>query len=474
MPKVKMLNQFIGREKDLEFLENSYKKTQDNAQLVILTGKIRVGKTRLLKTFYEKKPHIYFNCNYGSALDQLETAVEFFTKEFEDTYLDKKSIPDWKKFFEYLNSKLKKVKVPLIIIFDEFQNLIESDPGIVASFNTGWEEQLKNKKILLILSGSDTNLMNKHVLNHKSAIFKKKTAQWNVQNFDFKTTKKCFVGQDFEKIFSLYSVIGGVPAYIHETNSKLSFKENILKTFLDKSSYLSVEAQLLISEEFDTPQIYLTVLKAIGLGGVKYSDIISKTGLNSSKLSVYLNNLIKIGLIKRALPITIINPEKSKKGLYFITDYFLRFYFSFIFPHKTLIESGNLEALYKNHSDIITKLIALAYAETSIDFIQDAVDKQLIPSFENLGSWWNNEDQISAVGYNQNDNQIIFVDTFWKNKVIGMPELNQLKAKSKLVDWKNQDRTEYFGLVSNKGFTQELINYSKQESIYLFKEDHLL
>lgn len=466
-----MLEQYIGREKDLEFLENCYKKTTHEAQLTILTGKIRVGKTYLLKKFYEKKPHIYFNISKGSATDQLETIVDYFTNEFEDTFLDKKSIPNWTKFFEYLGSKLAKVKIPLIIVFDEFQNLIESDSNFMSTFNIGWENCLQNKKLMLIMSGSTRNLLNKYALNSKSAISKRKITYWEINNFDFETSKKCFSINNFEKIFKLYTIVGGVPAYLNEISGKKSLRDNITKIFLDKSSYLSLESQLILAEEFQDPKIYLTILKAIGLGGQKYSSLIEKTGLSNNKLSSYLNNLIKTGLVKRLLPVTMLDPEKSKKGLYFITDSFLRCYFSFIFPYSTLIESKNFETLFKNHFNIIELLIATNYEEVSLEFVFKAIQQSKISSYDYIGKWWDNNNKISIVGFNQDNNQTLFVDTIWSSKEVGLKELQNLKNKAVNVKTKYDSTQVTYGLISNKGFSGELIKVAKQENILLIKGD---
>lgn len=473
MSKFKMSKEFIGRDNDLAFLENNYKKAATESQLIILTGEIRVGKTRLIKTFYNKKPHIYFNCNKGSSQDQLETAVDYFANEFEDTLLDKKSIADWNTFFKYLSGKLKLLKVQFVIIFDEFQNLIESDKNIVETFLNNWETYLQDKNLLLILSSSDKNLINKYnfIKNTQGLAI----PSWNVENFDFETTKKCFSDQNFEKIFSVYTLTGGVPAYLHEINGKKNLKEIILQTFLDKSSYLSIEAYLLLNQEFNDSKIYLTVFKAIGLGGQKFADLAQKTGLASNQLSVYLNNLIKLGFIKRVLAVTILDPDKSKKGLYLINNYFLRFYFSYIFTNTSLIESGNLDTLFKNNQLILDKLISLAYHEYALEMISSLSLNGKIATYKYLGKWWNEQENISVLGFNLDNGNKLFVDVFWKNRLVGIKDLDNLKQKARSLKWESDyDKNCKFGLVSNTGFSLELLKLSKIEDIILIKEDKFI
>lgn len=474
MSKLKLLPEFVDRKEDLAFLQNLYHKTQKEAQLLILTGRNGVGKTKLLQNFYHKKPHIYFYCNPGSRLDQLQTAVNYFSHEFEDGGLNKKSITTWEKFFEYLNSKLKPLKVPLIIILDEFCNWIITDKNIVTSLNQAFEKNLKTKKVFIAAASANSGLMSQSFLETQPTIYNHKIESWEVKSLDFNTVKNCFGGSDFETVFSLYALVGGVPSYLNAINPKKTLKDNILKTLLDKNSFLWLEAPLLIANIFDDSKVYLTVLKAIGLGSQKYADLIQKTSLNSNQLSVYLNSLIKLGLVKRLLPVTAWQLQNSKKGLYFISDYFLRFYFSFVFPNLTLIESGNLELLYKNNFETIEKLISCAYQEASRDFILEKIAQKKLPNFQHLGRWYNDYQAISVVGLNNNDNQILFADSFWSNKNVGVEEFRKLKNKAKLVEWQSGDRTEFFVLISNKGFSSELIKISKEQNLYLIKQDQLV
>jgi len=62
---------FINREGELNHLDQCYR--SDQAQLFILYGRRRVGKTELLRAFCEGKPHIFFIATLSSDQDQLAT-----------------------------------------------------------------------------------------------------------------------------------------------------------------------------------------------------------------------------------------------------------------------------------------------------------------------------------------------------------------------------------------------------------------
>jgi uncharacterized protein len=474
MSKIKMQNNFVGRSKDLSFLEDLYKKSQQESQLMILYGKVRMGKTQLLKEFFKNKKYIYYLATQGSSKDQLQTAVEIFTNNFGDNYLDKNSLKTWRHFFDYLGSRLQNLGEPVILIFDEFQHLAQSDSSIPSYFQYGWDETLKKNNIFLILSGSSISMMNKYTLDSSSPISRRKTAQWQLESFDFISTKDVCSTSKFENIFALYALVGGVPAYLKELDSRKSIKENIEKKILPKSSFLSLEPELLIASEFHEPKIYLTILKAIGLGRVRYSQIQSITSLANNQLSVYLSNLIDLKLVKREISITILDPEKSKKGVYSINDRFLRFYFSFMFPYMSLIETGSTEILFRQYGYILDKLLEISYQETGVELIKNFSKQKQIPEFEVYGRWFDQNSQIAVVATNQSNSNILFVDSFWDNKPIGIQSLNTLKQKSGLVDWNKKNQNQYFGLISKNGFKAELLKLAQTENILLIEEDRLI
>lgn len=474
MPFSNHQKRFFARTAELKILENHYDLSKSQGQLLSITGKIRLGKTQLLKEFVKNKPYIYYLASQSSWQDQLQSIVEIFTTEFDDTYLDKNALPSWRKFFEYLGSKLKIQKKPIVIILDEFTKLIQSDPSILSALEYAWESLIKTTKVMIVLVGSSISEMDKFIFNPSSPIAKKRTGQIILNTFTFNEIYSSSFESNFEDIFKLYAIVGGVPAYLKEMSIKKSFKENILRKILAKNSFLSIEPNLLIAGEFSDPKIYLSILKAIGTGSLKYSQLLKITGLTATKLPIYLKNLVNLKFVKRELPVTIKYPEKSKKGNYYISDYFLRFYFTIVFPNLSLIEEGNFEILFKNHSNKLDQIIQTTYQQVAPEFIQEAIDKKLLPEFEKFGPWWDSQNQISLVGLNESTSQILFCDTFWNNKHTTLHDLKNLQTKAKAVDWQNQNRLEYYTLISKKGFTSELLNYARGNGVILIEGNHVV
>ncbi len=472
-----MTQPFINRVKELEWLEGVYQKAFESGQFLVVYGKRRVGKTELVTHFVQNKPSIYYLANRTTKMEQLQSATSVFMAGFSDTHIAGSTFPTWREFFDYVIKKAgerKKSEPPIVIIFDEFPYLAEADPGISSFFQYGWDMGLKNTRVLIIVMGSGISMMYKHTLAQSAPLYGRRTGQWLLEPFSFRETRKFYPNAPFENSFSLFAVSGGIPAYARIFDGRKTLRENIVERVLPEGNYLSVEPELLLSEEFDDARVYLTILQAIGLGRTKFSEILQQSHVLATALPIYLQTLIELRLVKKEVPVTEPNREKSKKGSYSLSDPFLRFYFSFIFPHNSLIKSHAYDALFSQHGDVLTQLVAKSYEDTSAELIQEAVEQGVLPHFEHLGRWWDKNTEIDLVGLNKAENSILFVETKWNTKPLDIGVLDTLKSKTEKVVWGRNARKEYFALIAKGGFKRDLIERSKKEGVVLIKECMLL
>jgi AAA+ ATPase superfamily predicted ATPase len=469
-----MSTRFINRKKELAWLDDSYKKAYDEGQLLIIYGKRRVGKTELLKHFSQEKQSIYFVAEKGTAQDQLRTAKNIIADGLNDELMRGVNFPSWRELFQYIGQKLEGRTDPLVLIFDEFPYLAESDKGMSSYFQIGWNEFLENKKVVTVLMGSSISMMYEHVLLPSAPLYGRRTGQWILEPFNYVESKAFYPEAPFVNTFSLYAITGGIPAYAKIFDGSKTLEENIRQYVLPEGSFLSVEPELLLSEEFTEPRSYLSILKAIGLGRTKFSEIVSATGLPVTAMPGYLQTLINLRLVKKEIPVTEKLPETSKKGSYSLADSFLRFYFSFVYPHNSLIKGGNVDALFKQYGEVLQRLVAKSYEDATEQFIVAAMSAEKLPHFNSLGRWWGNNTEIDLVGLNEENNSILFVETKWSNQLLRTDLLDDLKLKARAVVWGKPDRQEHFALVSRAGFSDELVQRAKAENVLLIQEDTVL
>ena len=175
--------------------------------------------------------------------------------------------------------------------------------------------------------------------------------------------------------------------------------------------------------------------------------------------------------MERQVPITEENPEKSKKGLYFIKDNFIRFWFRYVYPYKGMLEADQDEyVLQKIKQSFVENHVSYVYEDICRESMWRMLDKGF--SFNRVGRWWGNRDvEIDIVAYDSMGTDMIFGECKFSKNPKGMAELRSLMSKTSAVTWKNRERKEYFILFSKSGFDKELEEYVKEHTnIFLCKE----
>jgi AAA+ ATPase superfamily predicted ATPase len=128
----------------------------------------------------------------------------------------------------------------------------------------------------------------------------------------------------------------------------VSFEENLQTQILQKGQFLTVEAEFLLKTELRDTKTYASLLRTVAAGNTTMKDITSKMGMDARAISTYLSNLQVLLLIQREVSVAERAPEKSRKGRYTIQDNFLNFWFRFVEPNITYLETHRGEHLYQH------------------------------------------------------------------------------------------------------------------------------
>ena len=206
-------------------------------------------------------------------------------------------------------------------------------------------------------------------------------------------------------------------------------------------------------QEFKTPRSYFSILKAIAQGAHKFGDISSKTGYDKSNLTKYLYTLESLKLIRREVPITELHPEKSKKGLYFLNDNFIKFWFQFAFPFLTLLEAGETEKVMQEYiKPKFDQYVSLTIEPVIIDLMKKDVF-ELGLKFERIGRYWDKDIEIDFLGETRN-NIIVVGEIKWTTSPCKKEVYFNLVEKAKNIEMK--DKEVIYVIVSKSGFVREL------------------
>ncbi len=451
------MSAFIDRFDEINTLENEYKR--DGASFVVLYGRRRVGKTTLINNFCKDKSSIYFLATEESEAENRNSFKQLVAEKFDNDLLANAFIDSWAPIFKIVSDEAKNGRI--ILVIDEFQNLAKSNKAFPSVMQKIWDETLSKSDIMLILCGSLINMMVSQVLNYDSPLYGRRTAQIKLGQIDFSFYHYFDETLSLDEQIQRYAVTGGVPKYIELFDNKgdiyTAIKENILST----GSFLYAEPEFLLQKEVSEIGSYFSLLKAIAAGNHKLGKIASCLNVSQSKLTPYLKTLIDLDIVEREVPITEENPEKSKMGLYRIKDNFIDFWFKFIYPNKSMLESGHPEYVEdKIRNNFIDNHVSYVYEEICRCNIWKLLSEGI--SFNRVGRWWGAKDvEIDIVAYDSTGKDIVFGECKYSKNKKGMDLLRSLKDKADSVSWKKESRNDYFIIYSRSGFTDELIRYAE-------------
>jgi len=453
---------FVNRESELKNLNDEYRKKRSS--FVVIFGRRRVGKTTLIKEFVKNKDYIYFQADLQNEVLQIQRFKSIFSEKYKDINLFDTEFNSWDGLFAFfIKNRANKKDKKLIIVIDEFQYLVRVNPSIPSIFQRIWDDILSKSNVMFIISGSSVSMMYQSVLNYNSPLYGRRTLQIHLKPMGFFEFKKFFNDQDLIKIFEFYSVIGGIPKYIELLDLKKSLKWNIENKILNKSEFLYFEPKFLLNEDFNNLTNYFSIMEAISSGKHKIGNISKRLKVKVNNLSSFIDKLILVELIEREVPVTEENPSKSKKGLYFIKDNFIKFWFTFVFPFQSYIEMDNIKFVVDKVNKSFNNYVSRNFEKVSTEFLI----KNRIPfEFMKIGRWWNKNNEIDIVGIGEN--KILFGECKYSENRVGKKVLDELIEKSKLVE-EYENYEKYYVIFSKKGFKKELLNYGlKIKNLFLF------
>jgi len=399
---------FINRAEELGFLARMY--NSGKPELLVVYGRRRVGKTELLTHFAKDKRHLYF---LASETTEKESLVQLFGKAgelFNDDILTMEK--SWENLFSYLAKK----KERFMLIIDEFPYLAAQERGVPSIFQKGWDTHLKDSKVFLVLCGSSMSMMEKYALAYRAPLYGRRTGQWKVEPLRIREVWKFFPTYCPEDVMRVYAALDSIPAYLVKFDHAVCFWENVEENMLKKGSFLYDEVDFLLRQELREPKVYKSILAAMVQGNTKFGEILSVTGMDKSKLFVYLSNLESLGIIEKRSP--LLDSPKSKRGRYIIKDNFFKFWFRYVMPNKSMLEEGRAKQLLEKVKSDYNAYIGSLVFENACGQLLFSTEKLLPFIPEKTGGHWGSftvkhatsEFEIDLVALNSQERKIMFVE----------------------------------------------------------------
>lgn len=450
---------FIGREGELGFLESCYQSPK--AQLVFLYGRRRVGKTETLFEFVKDKRHLFFAAPEATRSEQL---VLFSRRLFEAGSPAGRYLSRFETWADALENILE---LPgegrQLVIIDEFPYLVKSDPSLPSVLQNLWDSVLKNRNVMIVLCGSAMSYIENSLLAEKNPLYGRATGVLKMGPMDYATAAQFFPSFTAAEQVVAYSALGGVPHYLAQFDDSLSLEENIQRHVLAKGCALYSEVDFLLHQELRETAVYNSIIQAIALGATTLGEIASRAMVEPQKTSVYLKNLIEIGIVEREFSVGSSTKEQSKKarGLYRMADEFFRFWYAFGFPNKSDLDMFDAQGVYQFFvAPNLGQYASLSFERICQDWMRHQNRTGSLPCrFGEIGRFWNKQTEVDVMGLsvargNQAKGDVrLFGECKFSNEPVGMSVLAELDAKIERIG--AGSRTLRY-LFSKAGFTDEL------------------
>ncbi len=355
---------FIGRERELGVLEELWGSA--DAELFVLYGRRRVGKTELLQQFCQGRKAVYFQAAQVREKDNLRAFRDALATSLDDPLAASIEFPDWGAALDFALERAGGERLGLVL--DEFPYLCEATRGLPSIVQRFWDSKGKKSRLLLVLCGSQVSFMEREVLAERSPLFGRRTAQRRLEPLRPPDALRFFPRWDVETRALAYAVLGGMPAYLRRFDDQRSLRENLLREIFRPEGYLFDEVQFLLRNELSSPATYNSILSAVARGERRLGDIALAVGIDSTTANKYLSVLRELGLVEREVPITDPDPLRSRRGSYRVADRFLAFHFRHLQPHLSLVNAGRGERVL---SDFVEPDRAYLLDQARLDFILD-------------------------------------------------------------------------------------------------------
>lgn len=399
-----MAGGFVGRASELAMLDELLEpvrtggRTGRNGRAVLVRGRRRVGKSRLIEEFLDRTglPHVFFTATGAARPEELAAFAEQVTaSNLPDAarYGEFTAPTTWDAALTLLSGVLP--DTPSVVVLDEMPYLVREDPGFEGAVQKVFDRALSRQPVLLILIGSDLAMM--ETLNTYGRPFYQRGTEMVVPPLNPAEVAD-MLGLPAAEAFDAYLVSGGLPLILDEWPPGAGLWDYLAHAVTRPTSALLVSGERTLAAEFPVEAQARTVLGAIGHGERTFSLIARAAGgLNPGSLTRALDLLTGRRMVAADLPLST---RPSRETRYRIADPHLRFWLSFLGPAMPMIERGRgdqvLATIRKSWTSWRGRAIEPVIRESL-----HRLDQGLLPAgTDAIGGYWTrtNDPEIDLVG----------------------------------------------------------------------------
>jgi AAA+ ATPase superfamily predicted ATPase len=342
----------------------------DKSTMIVIYGRRRVGKTRLVKHVFGKDSFYFFVA---------EKEERLILDDFRTILMERcdyvPNFTDFDEFFGFLFT----LSCKEIFIFDEFQNFNKVNTSVFSIIQKYWDKYKDERKYSFLFLGSYTGLMKHLFKDYKTPLFGRSDALFNLKPLQYDVCNDILMGLEISTFVEIYSIFGGVPKYYEllENVTDRTLMNIISEQFIGLGAPLLDEGTNILISEFGTQyRIYFSIIEVIASVASTLNDISNRTGIKNTSLGPYMSDLInEYEILVRKVPVNE-KASRSKMGRYFIKDNFFKFWFRFIHKNRGFIESGRPEYVLSKIESELDQYIRPVFEKICVEFLHRSNDEK--------------------------------------------------------------------------------------------------
>ena len=447
--------EFKGRHSELKVLDDLW--NTPSATLLILYGRRRVGKTRLLTHWMGRHAQqaIYWVAEPTSALDQLRSFSQtLFNFNQPDVPAPLEfSYATWEQALQQAAALAKERRLALFI--DEVTYLLDVHPAFPGTLQKMWDHYLSKTNLILALSGSQMGMM-QNLLAYEAPLYGRATAQIKLPPLPFDVTPEFFPGYSASERVKVYAAFGGIPAYWERLDLSMPVIDNLRDQLLTSNTLMQEEPRLLLQDFINDPHNYVAIMRAIAHGAQTQHLIAKRTGLSSGHVSKYLSVLRDTGFVERQVPVTE-NSATSRRGRYFVTDPYLRFYYRFLSAYQAQLALGEQQQAMKLIEQYLPEFIETnTWQELCREWLLRASAHEELPvQVEDVGGAWIRTNFFDVVGISRSQKHLVLGSSQWNQDPADLSAVQDIVERTSSIVPKGGKWTVFYVGFASGGWTKE-------------------
>lgn len=341
---------FVGRKQELKQMKELRESFRQKglANLVVIKGRRRVGKSRLAEEYAKNKRFLSFTgiapTETMTAQDQRARFSVQLSQYFSLPLLD---FQNWSLALDHLAHYL--TEEPTVILFDEISWMGSKDSTFIPKLKAWWDESLQNHENLTVIFCSSISTWIEENILKSTSFFGRISLVIDLQPLTLPECAKFlsvtgFKGGAYE-MYKVLSVVGGIPWYLEQVSGSDMADETIKRLCFSRNGILTTEFNNIFYDLFHKKgSVYKNIIYQLASGMKTLGDLRKAVGYAASGVfSQIVENLITAGFVTSHYQWSLKSVHVSKISLYRLSDPYLRFYIKYIEPNLQKINQKSFQ-----------------------------------------------------------------------------------------------------------------------------------